>query len=224
MRFDLFQSRWSERLDVALQSAGCETALSSWLLKVFFFFEKWELWKCRGTEFKVWCLFKLFYKAAFLKCAGNVSAWGFLFYILSKAHTPSSNKMYPQIQRTSLKAVSLNWHRMDCSSKWLNSKQQFKFYQFCSSSFMSLSSYLSPGSRDPLKPFIFGATPQDTGLLGFRSVVLSAHAVGHHHRFGPRISAAAKYTPLPQPTATCLRALWMDREEIRYGGPRVKDV
>lgn len=69
------------------------------------------------------------------------------------------------------------------------------------------SSYLSPGSGKPLEPLILGAAPQDAGLLGFGFVVLSAHAVGHHHRFGPGVSAAAKHAPLPESTATALGTL-----------------
>lgn len=82
--------------------------------------------------------------------------------------------------------------------------------------------YLSPGSGNPLQPFVLGAAPQDTGLLGFGFVVLSAHAVGHHHRVGPRISAAAKHAPLPQSTATGLGALRVDKEGSKRNGTKVK--
>ncbi len=82
---------------------------------------------------------------------------------------------------------------------------------------MPLSSYLSPGSGDPLQPFVLGAAPQDAGLLGFGFVMLSAHAVGHHDRFGSRISAAAKHAPLPQTSATGLGALQVDKETRKEG-------
>lgn len=75
------------------------------------------------------------------------------------------------------------------------------------------SAYLSPGCGDPLQLLVPGAAPQDTCLLGFRSVVLPAHAVGHHHRFGPRISAATEHTPLPQATAAGFGALRVDKKE-----------
>lgn len=74
-----------------------------------------------------------------------------------------------------------------------------------------MSLYLSPGRWNPLQPLVLGAAPQDTSLLGFGFVVLSAHAVGHNHRFGPRISATAEHAPLPQATATSLGALRVDK-------------
>lgn len=64
--------------------------------------------------------------------------------------------------------------------------------------------YLSPGSGKPLQPFVLRAAPQDAGLLGFGFVVLSAHAVRHHHRCDPGVGAAAKHTSLPQSPATGL--------------------
>lgn len=64
--------------------------------------------------------------------------------------------------------------------------------------------YLSPRGGKPLQPFVPRAAPQDAGLLGFGFVVLSAHAVRHHHRCDPGVGAAAKHTPLPQSPATGL--------------------
>lgn len=74
--------------------------------------------------------------------------------------------------------------------------------------------YLSPGGGKPLQPFVLGAAPQDAGLLGFGFVVLSAHAVRHHHRCDPGVGAAAKHTPLPQSSAAGLRALKTDSKII----------
>lgn len=71
----------------------------------------------------------------------------------------------------------------------------------------SFLSHLSPGRRDPLQLVVLGAPPQDTRLLGFWPVVLFAHAVRHHHRVCPWISAAAEHGPLPQSTTTGFGAL-----------------
>lgn len=60
-----------------------------------------------------------------------------------------------------------------------------------------VSLYLSPRRQDPLQSLVLWAAPQDTHLLGFGFVVLPAHAVGHDHSSGPRISAAAEDAPLP---------------------------
>jgi len=78
-----------------------------------------------------------------------------------------------------------------------------------------LCSYLSPGSGHPLQPLVLWAAPQDTGLLGFGPVVLSAHAVGHHRRLGPQNAAAAKHAPLPQSAAAGLGALWEDVDGVK---------
>lgn len=65
-------------------------------------------------------------------------------------------------------------------------------------------SYLPPGTGKPLQPFVLRAAPQDAGLLGFGLVVLSAHAVRHHHRCDPGVGAAAEHASLPQPSAAGL--------------------
>lgn len=66
-----------------------------------------------------------------------------------------------------------------------------------------------------MQPLVLRAAPQDAGLLGFGPVVLSAHAVGHHHRLGPGISAAAERAALPQAAAAGLGALWTDTRTSR---------
>lgn len=85
-----------------------------------------------------------------------------------------------------------------------------------------LLSHLSPWSGKPLQPFVLRAAPQDAGLLGFGSVVLSAHAVRHHHRCGPGVGAAAKNTSLPQSPATGLRALKVDSREENKNDHKIK--
>ena len=147
------------------------------------------------------------------RCAGNVSVWGHVSYIWwhTQQHT-----------------VTLGW-QSECINKswffWQNSSASGQifpqiskaennlchFYHYRSRSFTSLFPYLSPLSGVPLQPFVLGAAPQDAGLLGFGFVVLSAHAVGHHHRLGPGIGAAAKHAPLPQSTTTGLGALQVDK-------------
>ena len=77
---------------------------------------------------------------------------------------------------------------------------------------MSFFPYLTPRGQNPLQPFVLRAAPQDAGLLGFGLVVLSAHAVRHHHCFGPGISAAAKDASLPQSAATGFGALPVDKD------------
>lgn len=78
--------------------------------------------------------------------------------------------------------------------------------------------YLSPGSKRPLQLVVLWAAAQDAALLGFGSLVLSAHAVGHH-RAG--VGALAEHASLPQPAAATLGALPAEDTMRRRGETQV---